>query len=307
VETRLPSAIHLAAVLGSPEAYTVASQMGYGAYTDYLDQVRIELDSLPEEAWTAELSWNWLYTYRLLIQDKNLSYPKWMRTRAWRRRELQTMLGSWTDRRANVPRTIEQLSESEPADISSPWGYIEPQPEIYGHLAATIQMMIDGLDRELVLSSTEKSLLVEWQAWLVLFQDVARRELTGQTLTNLEYQRLTDYAAVIVQLTETAIGDLVAGHQVEDAVAGVADIATFQDNRRLEGIGWIDEIYVVVARGQQRFLTRGGVYSYYEFDWPVQLPLDNVIWAQMLAGDQSPPRLEWIAEFVVPQDSSKEE
>ncbi|MBN1581553.1 MAG: DUF3160 domain-containing protein, partial [Anaerolineae bacterium] len=117
LEKRLPSAIHLAAALGSPEAYSVASQMGYGAYTDYFDQVRIELDSLPDKEWTAELSWNWLYAYRLLIQDKNLSYPKWMRTQAWRRRELQTMLGSWTDSHtnSNVPRAIEPLSELEQA------------------------------------------------------------------------------------------------------------------------------------------------------------------------------------------------
>jgi hypothetical protein len=311
LETRLPSAIHLAAALGSPEAYNVASQMGYGAYTDYFDQVRIELESLPDEEWTAELFWNWLYTYRLLIQDKNLSYPKWMRTRAWRRRELQTMLGSWTDVRASASYTVVQPAEAEQGEIAAPWGYIEPQPQVYGHLAATIQMTIDELDRRLMLSGPERSMLDEWKTWLVLFQDVARRELTGQTLTNLEYERLIDYATVIAQMTATALGDLVpAGDsetEVEHHVAAITDIAASQENLLWEGIGEIDEIYVVVERGQQRFLTRGGVYSYYEFEWPIQSPFDEELWMQMLADDRAPPRLEWITEFVIPQDTETNE
>jgi hypothetical protein len=168
-------------------------------------------------------------------------------------------------------------------------------------------MLIDDLGRELMLPSTEKDLLVEWQTWLVLFQDVARRELTGQTLTNLEYQRLTDYAAVIARLTEIALDDLVSGDQVEYTVAAVTDIATSQDNQLVEGIGWVDEIYVVVERGQQRFLTRGGVYSHYEFEWQLDRLLDNALWTQMLVDDQVPPRLEWITEFVVRQDGAIQE
>jgi hypothetical protein len=149
--------------------------------------------------------------------------------------------------------------------------------------------------------------LAEWQTWLVLFQDVARRELTGQTLTNLEYQRLTDYATVIVQLTKAALDDLISDDQVGQTAAAVTDIAASQDRRLLEGIGWVDEIYVVIERGQQRFLTRGGVYSYYEFEWPVQSPLNNAIWVQMLADDQAPSRLEWIAEFIVQPDGDVQE
>jgi hypothetical protein len=249
-----------------------------------------------------------LYAYRLLIQDKTQSYPSWMRTRAWRRRELQTMLGSWTDGRIKEMGQIGSPPASEQVDAVPPWGYVEPQPQVYGHLAATIQMLIDDLERGLMLPVDEKNLLAEWQTWLVLFQDVARRELTGQTMTNLEYQRLTDYATDIVQLTETALDDLEPGDDwPEYAIAGVTQLASSQESLLLEAVGWVDEIYVVVQRGQQRFLTRGGVYSHYEFEWPIQTPLGNALWIEMLVQDQVPPRPEWMAEFVVAQEGDVQE
>ena len=108
-----------------------------------------------------------------------------------------------------------------------------------------------------------------------------------------------------------ALDDLVQGDdpemQIEYNVAAVTPIAASQDILLLEGIGWINEIYVVVERGQQRFLTRGGVYSHYEFEWPIQPPLTNAFWAQMLLDGQTPPRLEWVTEFVIPTSIDNQE
>jgi hypothetical protein len=165
-------------------------------------------------------------------------------------------------------------------------------------------MMIDELDRRLMLSSAHKDILTEWKTWLVLFQDVARRELTGQTLTDLEYQRLTDYGTVIASLTKAALDGANRGDdpeaQIDYNIAAITSVADTQDAQIIEAIGWVDEIYVVVERGQRQYLARGGVYSHYEFEWPLEAVLANNAWIQMLTEEQAPPRPVWVTEFVIP-------
>jgi hypothetical protein len=54
--------------------------------------VRNELSAVPSEYWTHEQHWNWLYTYRSLLDEKNASYPAWMRTSAAERDEAKGFL-----------------------------------------------------------------------------------------------------------------------------------------------------------------------------------------------------------------------
>jgi hypothetical protein len=65
----------------------------------------------------------------------------------------------------------------------------------------------------------------------------------------------------------------------------------------VEATGYVDVIYVVVERGWEQYLARGGVYSHYEFPWPVDDPLTDAIWRGMLAAGTSPQRREWVREL----------
>ena len=296
-ETSLPPAVHLAAVLGSPEAYDVSDELGYGAYVNDLDRLRIALDAFPEKEWTADLPWQWLYVYRTLVSDKTLSYPKWMRTEAWRRKELQTMLGSWTEVQhraslgATVPVTVQER-ETDPV-----WGFVEPQPNVYGRLASMVDMIEKGLQSRLMLSAAEQSMLSEWKGWLVLLHDISRRELTGQTVTELEYQRLTEYRQVIERLVQFASG---ADEKPPSSLVVHRGFAT-PTTSLVDAAGWIDELYIVVERGGKQYLARGGVYSTYEFEWSIEDPIDDDIWRTWLAAGQAPPRPVWVSDLILPR------
>ena len=146
---------------------------------------------------------------------------------------------------------------------------------------------------------TERELLSKWQTWLLLLQDVARRELTGQTVTDLEYQRLAEYGSVIQALILAATGSLAeTGDEAPlaeyDAAVAVS-VASVQDVQRIEAVGRVDEIYVVIERGRRPYLVRGGTYSHYEFEWPAQDLLTDLLWQQMLADGQAPPRPVWVS------------
>jgi hypothetical protein len=182
---------------------------------------------------------------------------------------------------------------------------VEPQPEVYARLAALTRMIIDGLEGRMMLSSTDRDALLELETWLILFQEVARRELTGQPLDEQEVQRMAEYGDLVERLTIQALSsgavpeDRVLGERYEEAVA--VGVAASDTDRLVEATGRVDEIYVVLQRGREFYLARGGVYSHYEFAWPIQEPLSDEIWRSMLAEGQAPPRPEWTDDFVVPR------
>jgi hypothetical protein len=294
----VPSLVDLAAVLGSLEAYRVATQEGESEYTSYLDQVgkvRNELSVLRAVHWTEDLHWNWLHTYRALIQEKNLAYPEWMRATPWKRKELQTMFGSWTNVRHDAdvgfspPPT--ETSEVE-STVTAPWGYVEPQPELYARLGAQTRLIIDGLEDRLMLTSVDGRLLLDLEGWLAFLQDVARRELTGQALTLDEYERLGEYGAALQAFHQRALWA-----ETPDATVAVR-LPISETAQLVEATGYVDAIYVVVERGRERYLARGGVYSHYEFPWPVDDPLTDAAWREMLATGTLPPRREWVQELL---------
>lgn len=305
----LPSSIDLASVLGSLEAYRIASEVGdtgREGYTSQVDKVRNELAALREARWTEELYWGWLYVYRALLQDKTATYPQSMRTTAWKRKELQTMFGSWVDVQHDADLLIETGEDAGTEDgggAAPSWGYVEPQPEVYARLAALTRMIIDGLGARSMLSKPDRDALLVLESWLIFFQDVARRELTGQSLAAEEYQRLGEYGPVLEELArmiargEPSAGDSVSSAETQTAVA--VPVATAGEMQRIEAVGRVDEIYVVVCRDRKRYLARGGVYSHYEFAWPIEEPLTDAVWRDLLAAGEVPPRPVWASDFVI--------
>ncbi len=290
----LPSLVDLAVALGSLESYRVATEQGetrYGNYLDQLDEVRSDLSTLQLSHWTAHLDTGWLHTYRAMTADKTPSYPEWMRTALWQRKELQAMFAGWTLLRhddAAGPRSMpvaERLPEGVPAP---PWGYVEPQPETYTRLAALTAMVIEGLESRMMLTDADRTSLLELEAWIGFLRDVSRRELTGQALTAEEYQRLGLTASLLQLPTRTS----------ENASA-IVQIAASEAEQLVEATGRIDTIYVVIERERTQYLARGGVYSHYEFPRPVEETLTDPVWREVLDAGDVPERPVWAQGFVI--------
>jgi hypothetical protein len=98
----------------------------------------------------------------------------------------------------------------------------------------------------------------------------------------------------------------------EPQAAVIADVATAPDIDGdgipspvvLEvGVGRVDEIYVVVPvieddGGVYLQVAKGGVFSYYEFNWPANDRLTDEAWRTMLDAGEAPPRPPWTAGFL---------
>ena len=84
-----------------------------------------------------------------------------------------------------------------------------------------------------------------------------------------------------------------------ESVALVADVASNANAKVVleEAIGLVDHIYVIANGPHGLHLTRGGVYSYYEFIQPIDQRLTDDAWREHVASGDLPPRPVWTDAF----------
>jgi hypothetical protein len=131
---------------------------------------------------------------------------------------------------------------------------------------------------------------------------IAQKELAGTALTQDEGDVILFYGGLLESLTLAAADkeDVEGRPILEDQEAAVvADVATDPTGQVLEeGVGRIFEIYVVVDIDGQPVMTKGGVFSYYEFPWPMDNRLTDEAWKEMLNQGQAPEPPFWTASFI---------
>jgi hypothetical protein len=308
----LPKGLDIFSAMGSKEAYDILQEMDETHYLNFNEQmskVQGEIAALQVDSWTQNLYWAWLYSFQPLIEVKGESYPAFMRHQAWVRKDLHTALGSWTELKHDTILYAKQAYAELGGVFDEPEvkGYVEPNPEAFARLAALTTMTIDGLEVRGLLDGSEvmwetKSNLQRLELLLTQLVGIAEKELTGAPLTQEEQDVILYYGGLLENLTIAAADkDEVEGRAfVEDEEAAVvADVATDPMGFVLEeGVGRIFEIYVVAEIEGQLVLTKGGVFSYYEFPWPMSDRLTDEAWREMLDAGQTPPRPYWTASFI---------
>ena len=193
-----------------------------------------------------------------------------------------------------------------------PKGYVEPEPEFYARVAALVAMTRDGLmSRGLLEKPSDnvppsQSMYVALQQLEDLAKDlktISEKELEGKALTDDEYTLIQYYGGRIEGLTVAASDaaegasnpDVPPGDLNDQDAAVVADVATGNMGATAleEGTGRIMEVYVVAPVAGKLVMSRGGVYSQYEFVQPSSDRLTDEQWRQMLDKGQAPALADW--------------
>jgi hypothetical protein len=301
-----PRGLDIPAVLGSARALeilTVEGDTDYVGYAEQLAALQAEFAELPEEQWTENLYWNWLHTLRPLLEVKGEGYPYFMRTPAWVDRDLHTWLGSWTELRhdtilyAKQSYTVFRGSALEPPERAL--GYVEPQPAVYARLAALTAQMQSGLGARGLLNSEMEGHLAAMEQLLLSLKTISEKELRGEAVSDQEVDLIRGIGDTLEGLTtfsEEVEGEITS--LADDRMALIADVHTDTNTNQVleEGVGDAFPIYVVVLLEGQQVVTVGGVFSYYEFKWPINDRLTDEAWQAM---SPRPDRPAWTAGFIV--------
>jgi len=297
----VPRGLDIPAALGSTRALEILTLEGDTEYEDYAEQlakVQAEFAALPESQWTANLYWNWLYTLQALLTVEGEGYPYFMRSPAWVDKDLHTWLGSWTELRHDTILYAKQsytvIGTGLPPQPETVNGYVEPQPEVYARLAALAAQMREGLSNRDMLHGEIKYKLENLEELLLALKTISVKELQGETPTNEEYALIRNIGGTLENLnTFSAEVDGQVASETDERMALVADVHTDGNSGEVleEAVGDAFPIFVVVLVDGEQVVALGGVFSYYEFRWPMSDRLTDEAWQEL---QPKPARPAWV-------------
>ncbi len=307
----LPLSLDVPAVLGSDTAFVLADQAGatgYAHYTDHVAALRDEVNGLSADDWLQNVYGGWLWTLQPLFLTDPALLPPLMQTDAWQRKSLATTLGSYTElKHATLLYAAQPMGGLGGGGMEPPvtvYSYVEPNPQVFQRIAIVAALMDQGLRDHgafkddgsgsygaIYSIDTALQQLAGLSSYLA---EIARKEVAGEPVSHDEYYYLQQNFhdtlwylryGLEIWITDPPENSAVVADIASNAAAGMA----------LEiGTGTPDLIYVVTDSPYGLQLTRGAVFSPYEFTVPIDNRMTDDDWRAQLAAGTQPPRPDWI-------------
>jgi hypothetical protein len=245
--------------------------------------------ALSTDLWTQNIYWSWLYTLQALSQEglDKTGYPNFMKNTDWDNKNLQCSLGSWTELKHDTllyaKQSYAEMGGGGPeGDIPPvPKGYVEPNIEFLDRLIPFVKMTEDGLKQRGILDDEfigrNESLLKA----LSFFRKIAIAEVNNEKISDDDFEKLRLMAG---NLGGQILSPLPNEQRTEDLArsALIADVHTDVPGKAIlyEADGIPNYIYVAVKDDNGTRMTKGLVYSYYEFKNPIEKRLTDTDWKE---------------------------
>jgi hypothetical protein len=306
----MPKGLDIMAILGSKRAFTLLDSLyqetAYQNYTEQISGFNTEYKNKPAAEWAQNLYWNWLYCLMPLLYEKGSGYPYFMQTITWANKEILTALASWAELRHDTILYAKQSMTPSCIPPGPPKSYVEPNPHLYARLASLVNYTRNGLENFGLLNEDFRDKLDLFEPLLLFLRDISIKELENTALTDAEYENIFCFGKAMKDLVSEYPDPQNPWHSNADDMAVVADVHTDSNTNTCleEGVGYPLEIFVIVNEGGIARITRGAIFSYYEFTQPIASRLTDEEWRDMLTGSETPSMPQWTTSFMdeeVPQ------
>lgn len=312
-ERPIPRGLDVAAVLGSARAedHLTGLYKEDQKWPDYLDRLGLLKDQfgrMGDGEWQSDVYHGWLWALKAMCATKGQGFPSFMRSQAWPDKVLNTTLGSWAELRHDT-LLYAKASGAECGGDGPPeiLGYVEPEVEFYARLGWLTEKLAAGLEQRGYLNEQMRAKFHYFRRLVRFLEDVSKKELAGQPLTRAEYDQILTYGAALEHMTASVIDTespfggvhwFEIQSETDKNMAVIADIHTSLGTCLEAGVGPAYEIYAVVPIDGKLYLTRGAVFSYYEFTQPTNARLTDEAWQRQLNDGSAPPQPEWLAPLI---------
>jgi len=307
-----PTGLDIMAVFGSRRAAAIIDASpaiynpeGWDGYVSEREKLINEFAKLKAETWTSNLYWGWLHSLRALIEPVPKGSPAFMNNAAWQDKSLNSALGSWSQLRHDTILYGKQ-SGAEMGDGSEPApyrGYVEPNVVFWDRLLRLTRQSKTGLVSRKLLTEELESKFDMFEETLENLKRISEKELKNQKLTTGEYESIRAIGGTLEYLTLSVMTgnpdtwELV--NETDKDMATVADVHTGGNEVLEQGVGRANEILVIVPIEGKLYLTKGAVFSYYEFKQPASARLTDEAWQKLLDSGRGPKAPAWTRSFLL--------
>jgi hypothetical protein len=259
-----------------------------------------------EKKFTAYNEWDrTIYTKTMeminSITAKSPDKPLFMKTPSWQRKELNTSLAAWTELKHDMLLYAEQPGGAQAGQGGGPpppqyVSYVEPNVIFWEKCLELLTFQEDALNKMDLMTEDVKGIIVDLKEIATLLLQVSRKELSGEKVTKEEFNQMGWIGGRIEYLTFRIFrSDYLP--EAERFVAVVADVYNYNGEFLEEAVGMVDEIYVIAEINGKPHLTKGAVFSYYEFT--SDTPLTDEGWRDQLVNGKPPERPTWMNDISV--------
>lgn len=311
-----PSGLDVMDILGVETATSLLqernSRQPWDDYTEERKKLAERMDKF--SGWNNTLYNKWIRTL-VTMQKPDKQQPPFMQTQAWKLKNLNSSLASWALLKHDAILYSEEPFAAECGGGGLPepevLGYVEPNLPFWEELESLLALTNKMLERNHFLTEIINERSKTLAGMVQLCRLASEKELDGQNLTTEEYQQIRNIGSSLEWFTLSVIDPDTVHYSWNDIkgadryVAQVADVFTRnilgcpKDGILYEAAGFPNEIYVLVEMKGHYYLTRGAVYSYYEFVRPLGDRLTDEQWQEMLINGKAPAVPEWFAPMLL--------
>lgn len=308
----MPSGLDVMSVLGNERATAILdadpaayNPQNWQEYKSERTKLIEQFSRVSAETWTSNLYWSWLNALRTVQQPAPEGYPSFMRSSAWNDKSLNTALGSWAELRHDTILYGKQ-SGAEMGDGSEPApykGYVEPNVRFWQQMLDLTRQSKDGLASRQLMPEGLEAKFDSFAEMLTNLKTISEKELRNEKLTEDEYDSIRSIGGTLEYLTLSVMTgnpdtwELV--NETDKDMAVVADVHTGDNKVLEEAVGHANEILVIVPVEGKLVLTRGAVFSYYEFTFPASNRLTDEKWQVMVNTGKTPAPPAWTRSFAI--------
>ncbi len=271
----IPSGLDIMGVLGSSLAEQLQFEVykpqdKWGEYTEHYKGWKEKIAGFGPDYWSTNLYTGWLWTLQDALKEYDASsgMPSFMKTQAWRNKTLNTALGSYTELKHDTVLYGKQAMAEMGGPVEyADYHYVEPQVELYTKLLYLTDYTVSSLEQRGMLNESLLEGANEYRKLLQLLIDCSYKELKNEPLSEEENDRLLRYGGSMERIMHSFLKGIVDEDypHIELCDMLVSDISSASGNYLTLGTGYFDYIYVVVPMNGKLYLSRGSVYSHYEF------------------------------------------
>jgi hypothetical protein len=281
-----------------------------------IEQVAREAEKLPATVWTGSLNALWLQTLTTLKESYGDGYPLYMRSELFPVKQLETFLGSYTERRHAMqaeprPGGAEYWRPKSPPP---PRGFVEPNMPFWYSMQRLVNWLIlefekHGLMKEdMEVDEEEGGRLRRFQRDVEFFTRIAEKELSDVKIPSADYQELRDKnLCYMARPFGRESMPLFKEQERKARSAVIVDIHADPANKRIvyEATGAPYIMLALVGNENYPRLTLGVAFNHYEWIRPWEERLTDSGWRPITYGDteadkmKAPKKNVWYERLTV--------
>jgi len=269
-----------------------------------LSMLKSTFSAAPDAVWGQNIYWAWISTLRTLFRNEsNLDgYPMFYKNTAWRDKDTQSALGSWTELKHDTllyaKQSYAEMGGGGEGEIPPvPKGYVEPNVEFFDRLIALTEMTSRGLSSRSLLPNEFLGRNDSFAESLRFLRDIAVSELEDTVISDDDFEKLR---SEIPSTLNVVLMPLPSEQSTEGGArsALIADVHTDVPGNKIvyEATSIPDFVYVSVKDANGTRLTKGLTFSYREFSGDLDKRISDEEWRENVYSHEVksiPPKSDW--------------